>query len=370
VQLFEQAKQFRRIGSGIQMSPNAVRVLRALELEPHLRRIAFQPTAWTNRAWDTGEALGEIDLKDTERRYGAPYLLLHRGDLHAALHSAVPAELVAFDKKLARLERSISGVTLHFADGSTAAADAVIGADGVHSRVRDILLGPEKPRFTGRVAHRAVFPTALMQDFRLDNCTKWWGPDRHIVMYPVTAGRDETYFVTGVPEPDWDTESWSSEGDMEDVRRAFAGFHPDVRRVLDACGTVHKWALFERAPLPRWSEGPIVLLGDACHPMMPHMAQGGASALEDAAMLARCLDTVDGLDEAFRSYHATRHERTTRMQITSSANTWGKHGTDSGWVYSYDVWQARILEAPALDWRHKLQGPDLHLAQHLSAMGS
>jgi salicylate hydroxylase/6-hydroxynicotinate 3-monooxygenase len=164
--------------------------------------------------------------------------------------------------------------------------DALIGADGVHSKVREMILGPEKPRFTGRVAHRTTLRSSLMPGGPLDTCTKWWGPDRHLVTYPVTRNRDETYFVTSVPDPSWDVESWSTRGDMDEVRRAFAGFHPEAQRVLDASPEVHKWALFERDPLPRWSDGPIVLLGDACHPMMPYMAQGGASALEDAAVLA------------------------------------------------------------------------------------
>ena len=344
VQLYEQAKRFDRVGAGIQMGPNAVRVLSALGLEPHLRRIAFAPRSWSNRAWDTGEHLGELDFADAETRYGAPYLLLHRGDLHAALLSAVPAELISFDKKLVALDAGSSGVTLRFADGTSAPADAVVGADGVHSRVREHLLGAEKPRFTGRVAHRTVFPTSLMDGFALDTCTKWWGPDRHIVMYPVTTTRDETYFVTSVPDPDWDVESWSAEGDMAEVHRAFEGFHGDVQRVLAACPRVHKWALFERDPLPCWSQGPVALLGDACHPMMPYMAQGGASALEDAAILARCLDAGGNVQKAFRSYEAMRLQRTTRLQLTSRENTWGTQRTDPSWVYAYDVWRVPIAD--------------------------
>jgi salicylate hydroxylase/6-hydroxynicotinate 3-monooxygenase len=289
-----------------------------------------------------------LDFADAEMRYGAPYLLLHRGDLHAALSSVVPPQLIRFDSKLVGLEPGgTGGVTLRFADGSSASADAVVGADGVHSRVREFLLGAEKPRFTGRVAHRTVFPTAQMGGFALDTCTKWWGPDRHIVMYPVTATRDETYFVTSVPDPDWDVESWSTEGDMDEVHRALAGFHPDVQRVLGACRGVHKWALFERDPLPFWSQGPIALLGDACHPMMPYMAQGGASALEDAAMLARCLEAAGDPEMAFRSYAAMRLPRTTRLQLTSRENTWGTQGTDPSWVYAYDVWQVPIADPHA-----------------------
>jgi salicylate hydroxylase/6-hydroxynicotinate 3-monooxygenase len=347
VHVYEQAKGFQRIGAGIQMSPNAMRVLAALGLEPHLKRMGFSPRTWTARAWDTGEQLGVLDFADAEARYGAPYLLLHRGDLHSALSSVVPPQLIRFDSELVGLEPGGTGVTLRFADGTTASANAVVGADGVHSKVRELLLGAEKPRFTGRVAHRTVFPTAQMGGFALDTCTKWWGPDRHIVMYPVTATRDETYFVTSVPDPDWDVESWSTEGDMAEVRRALAGFHPDVQQVLDACRGVHKWALFERDPLPFWSQGPVALLGDACHPMMPYMAQGGASALEDAAMLARCLEAASEPETAFRSYAAMRLPRTTRLQLTSRENTWGTQGTDPSWVYAYDVWKVPIANLHA-----------------------
>ena len=340
--VFEQAPALLEVGAAIAVWPNAMRVLRALDLEPQLRRLAFQPSAWTNRVWDSGEFLFDLAFDDAESRYGAPYLLMHRGDLHGSLHSAVAPELIAYEKKLVDLDRNGDGVILRFADGSSAQADAVIGADGVHSRVREILLGPEKPKFTGRVAHRTVFPTALMDGFTVDICTKWWGPDRHIVIYPVNPRRDETYFVTSVPDPDWDIESWSAQGDMADVRRAFTGFHDDVQRVLAACPQVHKWALFERDPLARWCDGAVALLGDACHPMTPYMAQGAASALEDAAMLSRCVGESDDPADAFRRYEAARLARTARLQLTSRQNTWGKEPTDPAWVYGYDVWESGI----------------------------
>ena len=346
VTVYEQATAFERIGAGIQMSPNAVHVLRALDLEPSLRRLAFEPPAWCHRVWDTGAQLSDLTFgTEAEIRYGAPYLLMHRGDLHAAILSAVPAEVIRFNKKLIDIDTRAAGVVLGFADGSRVTADGVVGADGVHSRVREILLGPERPIFTGRVAHRTVFPAALMADFAVDSCTKWWGPDRHIVIYPVNPRRDEIYFVTSVPDPDWDVESWSARGDMAEVHRALEGFHWEVQRILAACPQVHKWALFERDPLPRWSEGAIVLLGDACHPMTPYMAQGAANALEDAAVLSRCLaDTADPA-AAFKRYEASRLERTKRIQLTSRQNTWGKQAIDPSWVYGYNAWQAPLAQA-------------------------
>ena len=351
VTIYEQAKKFLRVGAGIQMGPNAVHVLRALGLEPMLRARAFYPEAWTHRTWNNGEHLSDLTFGTTaEKQYGAPYFLMHRGDLHAGLFETVPAARIAHDKKLAGIDRNGAGVTLRFVDGTSAEADALIGADGVHSRVREILLGAEKPKFTGRVAHRTVYSAHLLKGAPIETCTKWWGPDRHIVIYPVTPKADELYFVTSVPDPSWNVESWSAEGDMAEVRSAMAGFHDEVQRVLAASPSCHKWALFERDPLPRWTDGPIALLGDACHPMTPYMAQGAANALEDAAVLARCFENVakDGIAVALHRYEATRLDRTARVQLTSRQNNWGitggKTGGDTSWVYGYNAVTTPILE--------------------------
>jgi 6-hydroxynicotinate 3-monooxygenase len=347
VQVHEQARRFARIGAGIQQSANAVKVLRALGLEPRLRAAAFQPKSWNNREWDSGAVKFELELGAAfEARYGAPYLLMHRGDLHEAIRSAVPAERIHLDRTLVGLEQDAAGVSMRFADGSTARADALIGADGVHSFVREWLFGPEEPRFTGRVAYRTTFPAALLGGFPIDDCVKWWGPDRHIVIYFVTPRRDEIYFVTSVPEPEWRTESWSARGDLRQLRAAFRGFHPQVQAVLSACPEVHKWALYERDPMPRWGAGRVVLLGDACHAMTPYMAQGAASAIEDGAVLARCLDASAGAPaEAFARYAATRQERTARIQLTSHRNEWLSRRTDPDWVYAYDALEAPLAEA-------------------------
>ena len=158
----------------------------------------------------------------------------------------------------------------------------------------------------GRLPHH--LPCRSAGGFPIDDCTKWWGPDRHIVIYFVTPRRDEVYFVTSVPEPDWRTESWSAKGDLGQLRAAFEGFHPQVQAVLRACPEVYKWALYERDPLPRWGEGRVVLLGDACHPMTPYMAQGAATSIEDGAVLARCLDALAKsrrLSLAMRRYAGT-----------------------------------------------------------------
>jgi salicylate hydroxylase/6-hydroxynicotinate 3-monooxygenase len=349
-QIYEQAAKFHRLGAGIQMTPNPMKVLRAIGLESALRRAAFQPRTNLSRDWDSGAITSEYALGQVyDDRYGAPHLLMHRGDLHALLAATVPEEIVHRGKQLVGFDQSAHGITLAFADGSGANADALIGADGVHSTVREQLLGAEAPRYTGRVAYRTTFPAALLKGLMIDDCTKWWGPDRHIVIYYVTAQKDEIYFTTSTPEPAWSRESWSAKGDLDELRAAYDGFHPDVRAVLLACPEVYKWAIFERDPLPRWGEGRVVLLGDACHPMTPYMAQGAATAMEDAAILSRCLAGVDtdGVAAALRQYEACRKERTARIQAVSHQNTWMHKQTDPDWVYGYDAWTVPLARENA-----------------------
>jgi salicylate hydroxylase/6-hydroxynicotinate 3-monooxygenase len=192
-----------------------------------------------------------------------------------------------------------------------------------------------------------------MDGFDISNSrTKWWGTDRHIVIYYTTHAKSEVYFVTSVPEPaEWLTkESWSAKGDVKELRAAYDDFHQDVRNVLGACPDCHKWAILEREPLPRWSDSRVVLLGDAAHPMTPYMAQGAATSIEDAAILARCLEAVagDDIEGAFKRYEAHRKPRTSVVQAISSANTWmrDERGGDTSWLYGYDAWNAP-LDKPA-----------------------
>ena len=297
--------------------------------------------------WDTGEVKRELPMP--ESLFGAPFLCMHRGDLHEALLENLPREIIHLDKKLTGLDQAKGQVVLSFADGTTARADAAIGADGVHSLVRALIVGPDAPIHRGRIAYRAVFDTALMGGETIaPSRAKWWGPDRHIVIYYTRADRSEVYFVTSVPEPaDWITaESWSAKGDVKELRAAYAGFHPEVRSVLDACPDCHKWAILEREPLAKWSDGRVALLGDACHPMTPYMAQGAATAIEDAAVLARCLAANhDDIARAFAVYEATRKPRTARIQAISSANTWMSGGDeDTSWLYGYDAMNVPLAE--------------------------
>jgi salicylate hydroxylase/6-hydroxynicotinate 3-monooxygenase len=354
VQIYEQAERFLRIGAGIQMSANPMKVLRALGLEDRLRKTAFQHRARLHRDYDTGRIQSEYDMWSVEQKFGAPHLMMHRGDLHAALLSLLPSDIIHLDKKLKGFEQDSNGVTLFFVDGTTSRASALIGADGVHSIVRKQLFGDESPRYTGRIAYRATFPASLLKGVEIgDVASKWWGPDRHIVIYYITAKKDEVYFTTSIPAAEPDPESWSLKGDLGELRAAFSNFHPDVKAVLTACPDTHKWPIFDRDPQPSWGIGRVYLLGDACHPMTPYMAQGAATAIEDGAILSRCLQCIQigGLEGAFRQYEATRRPRASKIQTLSHLNKreWmrvdaaapesgTKEKADPDWVYGYDAW--------------------------------
>ncbi len=339
-QIYEQAPAFARVGAGIQLNPNAMKVVRGLGLEQRMRSVGFAPRIGYNRVFDSGEVMYLHPMGDTiEQQFGAPDISLHRAELHAALASINPPQSIHFGKKLVGLDRKDGVFLLTFADGSVIRADAVIGADGVHSTVLEILLGAGVPRFTGQVAYRGVYRSELLGR-EIDDRVKWWGPDRHIVSYKVDPRRAELYFIASTPEPEFKIESWSARGDLAQLREAFADFHPDARIILDACPEVRKWALVERDPLSRWSEDGIVLIGDACHPMLPYMAQGAASSMEDAVVLARCLAQagLDAFEDAFCAFERNRKERTSRIQLGARKNLWMRTAPDSAWLYDYDAW--------------------------------
>jgi 2-polyprenyl-6-methoxyphenol hydroxylase-like FAD-dependent oxidoreductase len=351
--VYEQAETFARVGAGIQQSPNAMKVHRGLGIEARLRDVGFAPTSSLNRDAISGKVTNDHPLGGAvEERYGAPYLTLHRGDLHAALADIVPADTIIHSKKLVRVTEHGRRVTLAFADGGTAEADLVIGTDGAHSLVRDHIAGPEQPRFTGKLAYRTTFPAVQLRGVDIGSPrTKWWGKDRHIVIYYVTAARDEIYFTTSQPEKaDWMTrESWSTKGDLSELRAAFLHFHSDVQAVLAAASEVHKWGIYERDPLPSWSKGRVTLLGDACHPMTPYMASGAAMALEDAVVLSRCLadEDFEDIETALRTYEAIRKPRASAVQAGSSANNWMRQETNPDWLYGYDAWRVPLRSESA-----------------------
>jgi len=341
--VYEQAPTFSRIGAGIILSANATKVLRRLGIEQELIATGIKPACYISRTWDTGATQYEIYFDaESEQHYGGTYLNVHRGDLHAVLEKGVAPGTIAFDHRLIDLDRRGDAIRLTFENGTTAEADIVIGADGIRSKVRDVLLGAEPPRFVRAVAHRAIFPAERLRGFKIPDCTKWWGPDRHILAYFITSRRDEVYVIGVVPADSWDSDAASLPCPREDLIAAFAGFHPDLIRVVEAAQDVSVWPIFDRERDDRWSGDRIVLLGDACHPVPPFMAAGGAMAVEDGAILARCLAQFDDPAEAFRCYEATRIPRVADVQCISLANTWMSGPTETDWFYCYDPCEAPL----------------------------
>jgi 6-hydroxynicotinate 3-monooxygenase len=345
VTVYEQAPAFSRIGAGIILGANVMKVLRRLGVERPLLQMGLRPDAFVSRAWDTGETLYELTLDAaSERRFGGPYINVHRGDLQAVLETAVRPGSIAFGHCLTGLERTDKTLRLVFETGARYDADIVIGADGIRSRVRDILLGAERPRFTGRIAQRAILPTDGLSGHAIRDCTKWWGPDRHLLAYFVTHRRDELYLMGSVPAASWEREEPVLPCPRQDFVDAFATFHPDIRRVVEAATDITVMPICDRERGDRWSGDGIVLLGDACHPVRPYMAAGGAMAVEDAAILSRCLTLFsnEGPAEAFRCYEATRIPRVAEVQRVSMENSWLRGPTESDWFFCYDACVAPI----------------------------
>lgn len=337
VTVYEQAPTFSRIGAGIILSANVMKAFRRLGIEQRLVDTGIKPKSYISRTWDTGKTMYEIQFDATsEARYGGPYINIHRGDLHGVLERVVTPGTIAFNHRLVGLDENRDAVRLTFENGIRVDAEIVIGADGIRSKVRENLLDADPPRFVGAVAQRAIFPTERLREFRISDCTKWWGPDRHILPYFMTNRRDEIYVIGVIPATRWDSDATSLPSSRNEMLEAFAGFHVDLRRVLEVADAVSLWPIFDRERNDRWSGGRIVLLGDACHPMRPFMAAGGSMAVEDGVILSRCLEAFEDHAEAFRRYEANRIPRVAEVQRISIENSWMRGPTETDWFYCYD----------------------------------
>lgn len=342
VVVFEQASRYGRVGADVNMTPNAVKAADGLGIGKVLREKGAQPTHRISRSWDSGEETSRLEMAEAaERDYGAPQITIHRADLLQALTELLPEEALMLNRHVAGVGNTDDGAIIRFDGGTAQHFDAVVGADGIHSIVRTALFGEEHPEFTGIVSFRAAVPRQQLAVPNLDAFTKWWGPNpaTQIVTFPLNRGREQFVFAT-TAQDGWREESWTTAGDVDELRTIYSDFHPEARALLDACTEVTKSALYVREPMPRWSQGRITLMGDACHPMMPFMAQGACQAFEDAVILARALEGVApaGIETALSRYEKTRKERTARIQRASRGNEWLKEGGNAGWVYGYDAW--------------------------------
>ena len=360
VQVYEQAPRITELGAGIQISPNASRLLHRLGLRAAMDSIGVFPQAVHQRRWDDGRTLQRAPVgKPVEEAFGVPYYHFHRADLASLLADALPPERLHTSHKLVDLEHRSDRVVARFESGTLVEADLVVGADGIHSRVRHLLFGPEKPRFTGCVAWRGLVPAERVRPFDIEVAShNWLGPDGHVVHYWVSGGRFMNV-VCVTERGDWTSDSWTDRGDVADVLARYKGWHLTVRGLIEAFPEAFIWALHDRAELPNWTSGRVTLLGDACHPMLPFMAQGAAQSIEDGAALAALLAAMpDDVPRALSRYETLRKPRATRLQQASAANRTRFHLPDGpdqekrdalmanagdrsiaaiGWLYAHDA---------------------------------
>ncbi|MFV3075340.1 FAD-dependent monooxygenase [Niveispirillum fermenti] len=325
VTVHEQADELREVGAGLQISANGTRVFAALGILDAILAQSYCPVGKEIRLWSTGQTWKLFDLgPQSVERYGAPYITIHRNDLHNVLAEAVRAvrpDAIRLASRCVDVEQEPAGATLHFADQPAERVDLVIGADGVHSVIRQKLFGELAASFTGIVAWRGVIPMdRLPAHLVRDVGINWIGPGGHIVNYPIRRG-ELMNFSSVVENQDWKTESWSSPSTVEACLADYAGWHADVHTYIRAIPQPFRWALLSRQPLDNWTKGRVTLLGDAAHPMLPFMAAGAGMAVEDAFVLGRALETYAGDHaRAFQAYQAARIPRTTRVVQAASAN--------------------------------------------------
>jgi salicylate hydroxylase len=324
VEVYEQASELKEVGAGLQLSANGNRVLYELGLESELKRLSCEATGKEIRLWNTGETWKLFDLgSESVSLYGYPYFTVYRPDLLQVLIDAVRVikpDAVRLNARCESFEQDKSGVTLRFEGGATARGDVLIGADGVHSKIRQALFGKDQPAFTGLMAWRGVIDMdRLPRHMRRKVGTNWVGPGGHVVNYALNAGRLMNF--VGIRErSDWQVESWSRAGTREECAADFIGWNEDIQRMIQAIDIPYKWALMTRAPLPKWSVDRVSLLGDACHSTLPFLAQGAVMSIEDGFILARALDTYADTPTALQRYEAARLERTTKIVEGSASN--------------------------------------------------
>jgi len=325
VDVYEQAAELKEVGAGVQISANGTRTLYALGVGDTLKALAVEAEGKEIRLWSTGQTWKLFDLGvESIRLYGFPYFTVYRPDLHSVLADAVRAlkrDAIHLDAKCTGFEERGREVVLGLHNGAVATGDALVGADGVHSVVRQALFGADKPQFLGVIAWRGVASIdRLPQHLRRPVGTNWVGPGGHVVHYPLRAGKLMN-FVGIIERSDWRVESWTVRGTKEECANDFRGWNQDVHALIDSVDVPYKWALMGRDPMDRWTRGRVSLLGDACHPMLPLLAQGAVMAIEDGFILARCFETYgDDVEVALNRYEEVRRERANRAVRGSAEN--------------------------------------------------
>ncbi|MDT0567646.1 FAD-dependent monooxygenase [Streptomyces sp. DSM 3412] len=357
VTLVEQAPRFTETGAGIQLAPNATRVLRRLGLLDAVDARSTRPSRLSFRTWSDGGEICHYALgREVEEAFGAPYLQVHRADLHRALAAAVPPEAVRLDTMVVGIGQDAGSARVTTAGGEQLEADLVVAADGIRSSARRWLFGADEALFSGTAAYRALLPAEQVADLDLPEYALWLGPGRHFVHYWVRRG--ELLNVVGVVETDAAQESWTARAEPEEQLHAFRGWDPRVRALLGRTGTVLRHGIHTRAPLARWNIGRITLLGDSAHAMAPFQAQGAAQALVDAAVLGDCLTdaTCADVPDALDRYVRRRLAVATKVQAGSARAGEDYHLPDGP-------------EADARDARMAAQAAEHEFGPHAGAWG-
>jgi len=363
ITVFERSAGIREIGAGVQISPNAGRLLHSLGLGAAYSEISVNPHRVVLRRWEDDSIIRATDLDESFiSQHQVPLANVARNELVEIIGNAVAVRTnvtLKFSTHVVAVEPGESSSVVLFSDGSSQTFDIVIGADGIHSVVRPCVGGIDKPRFSGSAAYRALVPRSAVEDLPID-VTNRMGPDRHVVSYFIGRNRSHLNLVCISPEDSWESESWTEQGTMEDLYSRFEGWSSDFLSLLGRVEEpVFRWALYDREPLEQWGIGTTTLLGDACHPMLPFMAQGSCQAIEDAVVLARCLSDVSTSDavSALRRYEDARQGRTAQVQTSAVMNKDLFHMIDGqeqkdrdlilsisppgmsilGWVYEYDA---------------------------------
>ena len=362
VRVLEQAPKISEVGAGVQISPNGVKILEKMGVMSLLESSLFEPDAIEILMGVSGGKLLHLPMKDAAvHRWGARYIQIHRADLIAGLTARLAKlapDTVQVGAQAASYTHHTHGVRVVLKDGTIEHADLAVGADGIHSTIRNQMLGPDTPHFTGNIAWRALVPLAQLGDLAppATGCI-WVGCGKHAVTTRIKAGATVN-FIGVVKQSDWKKEGWKTEGHKQDALADFAGWDKRILNVIQKARVLHKWALFDRPPLPHWHDKHVVLLGDAAHPMLPSMAQGAVQSIEDAYILTQCLKEAkdDGIPRAIANYFDERIERVTKVQRVSAQNLRLFHKSSlPAQILSYGpIWLAGKL-APSLvqkrnDW--------------------
>lgn len=325
VTVLEQATELGEVGAGIQIPPNAMKVFQALGIQGLVEKNAFQPEAIETRMGESGLTLFKIPLSDhATKKWGAPYLHIHRADYIGALKTALldrAPQAVRLGACVSSYSQDEASVTVTLEDGERLSGDVLIGTDGIHSQVRRQMQGPDQPIFTGNVAWRAVVPMkTLGKNAPNPTACAWMGRGKHAVTYRLRRGTLAN-FVGVIERDDWTKEGWNERGSKDEALRDFSGWHPTISEIIGKADNLFRWALFDRPPLKTWTDGRAALLGDAAHPMLPFMAQGAAMAVEDAWAIASELSEPNRpVSASLIAYQSRRYKRASEAQAGSRAN--------------------------------------------------